>query len=95
MAQENSGGSLVAAFLIGAVAGAAVALMLAPTSGEEMRRMIAEKAREGREKANEATREGREFVTRQREHLTNAVERGREAYQQARKTLRDTGGEQA
>ena len=94
MAQEGSGGSLVAAFLIGAVTGAAVALLLAPASGEEMRRMIAEKAREGREKANEAAREGREFIDRQREHLAGAVERGREAYQQARKTVR-TPGEQA
>lgn len=91
MAQENSGGSLVAAFLIGAVAGAAVALLLAPTSGEEMRRLIAEKAREGRDRANDAAREGREFVNRQRDHLASAVERGREAYQQARKSVRDTG----
>ncbi len=95
MAQENSGGSLVAAFLIGAVAGAAVALLLAPTSGEEMRRMIAEKAREGRERANEAAREGREFVARQREHLTTAVDRGREAYQRARETMKSPGGEKA
>jgi gas vesicle protein len=88
---EGSGGSLVVAFVIGAVAGAAVALLLAPASGEEMRRMIAEKAREGREKANEAAREGREFVNRQREHLSTAVDRGREAYQRARETTRGTG----
>ena len=92
MARDDSGaGTIVAAFVLGAIAGAAVALLMAPTTGEEMRRMIGEKAREGREKANEAAREGREFVNRQREHLTNAVERGREAYQQARKTVRDTG----
>lgn len=89
------GGSLIAAFLIGAVAGAAVALLLAPASGEEMRRIIADKAREGRERANEAARHGREFVDRQRETVTHAVERGREAYQRARDTLRDTGGEKA
>lgn len=81
----------MAAFLFGAIAGAAVALLLAPTSGEEMRRKLAERARESREKANEAAREGREFVTRQREHLTSAVERGREAYQRARETMVDTG----
>jgi len=85
----------MAAFLIGAVAGAAVALLLAPTSGEEMRRRLAEKAREGREKANDAAREGREFVNRQREHLTTAVDRGREAYQRARETMVEAGGEKA
>jgi gas vesicle protein len=96
MAHDNSGGgSLVAAFLIGAVTGAAVALLLAPTSGEEMRRMIAERTREGRDKANEAAREGREFVNRQRDHIATAVEQGREAYQRARNTMRDTGGEKA
>ena len=94
--ERTAGGSLIAAFLIGAVAGAAVALLLAPTSGEEMRRLIADKAREGRDRANEAAREGREFVNRQRETVTHAVERGREAYQRARDTLRDTsGGEKA
>jgi gas vesicle protein len=92
MARENSGGgSVLAAFLFGALAGAAVALLLAPTSGEEMRRKLAERAREGREKANDAAREGREFVNRQREHLASAVERGREAYHRARETMVETG----
>jgi gas vesicle protein len=86
---------LVAAFLIGAMTGAAVALLLAPTSGDEMRRIIGDKAREGREKANEAARQGREFVNRQRDTITTAVDRGREAYQRARESVRDTGGEKA
>jgi gas vesicle protein len=89
------GGSLVAAFLIGAMTGAAVALLLAPTTGEEMRRIIGDKAREGREKANETARQGREFVNRQRDTLATAVDRGREAYQRARESGRDTGGEKA
>jgi gas vesicle protein len=96
MARDESGGSIVAAFLIGAVTGAAVALLLAPASGEETRRILAERAREGREKANEAARQGREFVERQREHLTTAVERGRDAYQRARGAAGEpTGGEPA
>ncbi len=91
MSRDESGGSLVAAFLIGAVAGAAVALLLAPTTGEEMRRLLGEKAREGRDKANEAARQGREFVERQRDTISTAVDRGREAYQRARETVRGTG----
>lgn len=81
----NAAGGVLLAFVLGAVAGAAVALLYAPASGEETRRRLAEKAREGREKAEAMAREGREFMHRQRENLTAAVEKGREAFQQARK----------
>ncbi len=85
MARDDSGaGTVVVAFVLGAITGAAVALLLAPATGEETRRLLGEKAREGREKAAEAARQGREFVNRQRDNLNTAVERGREAYQQAR-----------
>jgi gas vesicle protein len=82
---ENSSGPVLLAFVLGAVAGAAVALLYAPTSGEETRRKIAEKAREGREKAESVARDGREFLARQRENLSAAVERGRETFEQVRK----------
>ena len=81
----NASGSVLVAFALGAIAGAAVALLYAPAAGEETRRKIAERAREGREKAETLAREGREFFNRQRENLTAAVERGRESFEQARK----------
>ena len=85
MRDDGSGsGTVIVAFVLGALTGAAVALLMAPASGDEVRRVLAEKARDGREKANEAARQGREFINRQRETLTTAVERGREAYEQAR-----------
>lgn len=85
MARDDSGaGTVVAAFVLGAIAGAAVALLVAPTSGEEMRRLLSERAREGREKAEEAARQSREFLNRQKQTLADAVERGRDAYHQAR-----------
>lgn len=83
----GSGGAVAVAFMLGAITGAAVALLMAPAAGEDTRRIISEKAREGRERATEAARQGREFIDRQRENIATAVERGREAYQQAR-----TGG---
>jgi gas vesicle protein len=81
---DNGAGTVIVAFVLGALTGAAVALLMAPASGEETRRLLAEKAREGRDRANDAARQGREVWNRQRETLTHAFERGREAYEQAR-----------
>lgn len=94
MANNDSGaGTVVVAFVLGAIAGAAVALLVAPASGEETRRLLADKAREGADKAGEAARQGRELWNRQRETLAGAFERGREAYQQARNANPPTPGE--
>jgi len=84
MARDDGGATVIVAFVLGAVTGAAVALLMAPATGEETRRVLADKAREGRERAGEAARQGREFVNRQKDNITSAVERGREAYEQAR-----------
>jgi gas vesicle protein len=89
MASDN-GGAVMAAFILGAIAGAATALLLAPSSGEETRRVLAEKAREGKERANDAAKKGREFVDRQRDSLSTAIDRGKEAYHRARGTEEPT-----
>jgi gas vesicle protein len=83
--KESSAGTIIAAFVVGALAGAAVALLFAPASGEETRRKLAEKAREGRKRADELIREGREFVEHQRDSVTSAINRGREAFESSRK----------
>jgi gas vesicle protein len=77
-------GSVVLAFLIGAVTGAAVALLYAPATGAETREFLGEKAREGRDRAVKAAERGRQVVKEGRENLANAIERGRDAFQQAR-----------
>ena len=84
MARDDGSTGVILAFVVGAVTGAAVALLMAPTAGEETRRMLSDRAREARERAEEAARQGREFINRQRDTLSSAVERGREAYNQAR-----------
>jgi gas vesicle protein len=86
MAQDDGAGagSVLLAFLVGAVAGAAVALLYAPATGAETREFLGEKAREGRDRAVKAAERGRQAVKEGRENLTNAVERGREAFKQAR-----------
>lgn len=83
MAKDNSG-SVMVAFVIGAITGAAVALLFAPASGEETREYLGEKAREGRAKARDAMEQGRDYYRTQRDNLVTAVERGRDAFQQTR-----------
>lgn len=53
---DNGGsgaGTILLAFLVGAVAGAAVALLYAPAAGRETREFLSDKAREGARKATE------------------------------------------
>ena len=90
---EGAGaGSILLAFILGAVSGAAVALLYAPGSGRETREYLGDRAAEARAKAAEAAakgrdvlNQGRDVLNQGRETLTTAIERGREAYQQARR----------
>ena len=87
---RDSSGSVMIAFVVGALTGAAVALLVAPASGEETREYLGKKVREGKDKAREAMDQGREYYQHQRDQVVTAVDRGREAFQQARER-----GEQA
>jgi gas vesicle protein len=82
---EGAGaGTVLLAFLLGAISGAAVALLYAPTTGREAREFLGERAREGRDRASAMADKGRQAFSDGRETLATAIERGREAYQQAR-----------
>ena len=97
MARDDGGaGSILLAFILGAVSGAAVALLYAPASGRDTREYLGDRAAEararaaeaaakGREALNDAATKGRDALNQGRETLTTAIERGREAYQQARR----------
>lgn len=63
---DSSAGLVIMAFALGALSGAAAALLMAPAAGDETRRALGDKAREGKDTLN------------------SAIERGRQAYQQAR-----------
>jgi gas vesicle protein len=93
MSRDSSGGSVMLAFMLGAMAGAAVALLFAPAAGEETREYLGKRARDGRDRARDAARDaadqGREFYQRQRDSVSTAIERGREAFQQAREEGRN------
>jgi gas vesicle protein len=81
----TGGGGVLLAFLAGAVAGAAVALLFAPATGDETRQFLSDKAREGRERALSAAREGRETLRRQKDQVVSAIDRGREAFDKVRR----------
>jgi gas vesicle protein len=83
--QDSSGATCIfVAFLLGAVTGAAVALLFAPAAGRETREFLSERAREGREKAVETAKKTRELLAEQRDTISAAVDRGREVYREAR-----------
>jgi gas vesicle protein len=77
-------GMVLLAFMVGALTGAAAALLYAPASGEETREYLGQKAREGRARARQAADQGRDLYERQRETVTGAVDRGLDAFKQAR-----------
>ena len=60
MAERDSGLEFFAGFVVGGLVGAAVALILAPQSGEETRAQIREKGIELKDRAGELTVEARQ-----------------------------------
>jgi gas vesicle protein len=60
MDDGNAAGTVVVAFVLGAITGAAVALLMAPATGEETRRKLSERAREGKNTVTSAFERGRE-----------------------------------
>jgi gas vesicle protein len=78
-------------FLVGLGVGAAVALVFAPETGEKMRRLIAEKAGEGKDfiatkgkwvskKAGGAVSTGRELLMKGKGRFGEAVQTGKQTY---------------
>ena len=88
--EGNGAANVILGFLLGALSGAAVALLYAPQSGRQTRGYLGEKARAGRARAADVAAKGRQVLSQGRETLSTAIERGREAYQQARS--RDNAG---
>jgi gas vesicle protein len=83
--ETGSGGAVIVAFALGALAGAAIALLYAPATGDEMRKKLVRRAREGRDRAEELVREGGEAIKRQGDTIAGAVDSGMAAFERARK----------
>ncbi len=93
MSEETGTGEKALYFILGAFIGAATALLLAPRSGEETRKLLASKAREGADYVASRSRNvadktaayierGKEILQQQREQLSAAIEAGKHAYQE-------------
>ena len=80
---EHHGNGMMAGFVVGAVLGAGVALLLAPASGRETRARLKAKARELRGKAGGAIEHMSESVRTSAREFGHAVKEGRDAFQRA------------
>jgi gas vesicle protein len=56
--RESQAGTVMVAFIVGAIAGAAVALLWAPASGAETRRKLGEAVDKGMERGKDALEKG-------------------------------------
>jgi gas vesicle protein len=97
---DDRGSNTLLAFLLGGIAGAAVALLYAPRSGRETREMLGEKLREGAERGkelgNQAREKGRaildeagEYMDRGREVMDDRKGRLAAAFEAGRQAYRD------
>jgi len=88
---EDRGGTKIVYFLVGLGFGALLGILFAPQSGEETRKLIADKTEEGRdyllrksrqvrEQAADYIDRGKETVAKQREQIAAAIEAGKQAY---------------
>ncbi len=93
MAEESNAGEKALFFVLGGFVGAAIALLLAPRSGEETRKLIAMKTREGADfvtnRAKDVTEKtgglfdrGKDLLQQQRDQLSAALEAGKQAYRE-------------
>jgi gas vesicle protein len=93
MSEEGKVGEKALYFVLGAFIGAATALLFAPRSGEETRRLLMAKAREGAdlvanktksvmERTSDYVERGKDIIQQQRDQLAAAIEAGKHAYRE-------------
>jgi gas vesicle protein len=93
MSQESTTGDKALYFVLGAMIGAATAILLAPRSGTETRKLILSKARESADvvanrtktvvgRTSEYVERGKEVLQQQRDQLAAALEAGKQAYRE-------------
>ena len=84
MSRDDSAGSNIAVFLLGAVAGAVAGLLFAPKSGEETRERLADWLDERRERGAQLLRKAKGVVPEKKDQLAAAFKAGKEAFASAK-----------
>lgn len=74
-------GHAFGAFLLGAAAGAAIALLYAPATGAVTRDYLGRRARDGRRRANKALKRGADAFDTGRSRFSSAVKEGQTRWQ--------------
>ncbi len=77
---DHEGGVCLSSLVIGALAGAGLALLVAPRSGSETRHMVSSKVREGADRARDVASRAKE---KGRQLAETAAEKGRETVESA------------
>ncbi len=65
-------------FAVGALIGAGVALLYAPQSGKETRKMLAKKGKQLRARAQDTIENAQEFIHDGKEKITTMIDQGKE-----------------
>lgn len=98
--QKGGGPGFLAGLIVGIIAGAALAMVLAPATGEDTRDLLAAKAREASERARDKAADagdllarGRTIVTEAKSRIDGAIAEGKDAAARQRTTLENEAGE--
>ena len=89
--EESGGGGFLIGLLCGTALGAAVGLMFAPKAGSDLRRTLYESTGDIRQKAYDAYGQATEQVNNYVAKGKQAVDRGREAFENARQSATGQG----
>ena len=73
-------------FVVGAVVGAGIALLLAPADGRDTRRRVGSTVRRWSDGARQAMRQTRDSLNEFKDDARSAIEKGREEYMRSRGT---------
>jgi gas vesicle protein len=78
-------------FVVGAVVGAGIALLLAPAQGRDTRRRVGSTMRRWSDSARQAVRRTRDGLNEFKDDARSAIEKGREEYMRSRGTEKQAG----
>jgi gas vesicle protein len=77
--EKSSQRSGLTIFAIGALIGAGIALLYAPQSGKDTRKLLAKKAKALKDKAHDTVESAQEFIHDRKADLAAVIDSGREA----------------